>query len=82
MRKFEHEDEAVALAEKIYGPGDWAVVEQPDATFVVHPPRFTPCPAHLMLKPGAKGRLENIFGIRSYVVVERDGDLFFQTVRD
>jgi len=80
MRRFEYEDEAVLLAEKIYGPGDWAVVEGDDAMFTVVPPRFTPCPGHLMLKVGDKGRLENIFGIRSYVVVEKEGELFFQTV--
>jgi hypothetical protein len=82
MKKFEHEDEAVAAAEKIYGPGDWAVVEGEDALFTVTPPTLTSCPKHLMLKAGAKGKLENWFGMRSYVVVERDGEQFFQTVRE
>ncbi len=78
MKKFETRSEAIAAAARIYGDTDWDIAEE-DGTFTVSPPTLTVCHRPLHYSVGDKGRIQNLFGMRSYVVVEFAGELYFQS---
>ncbi len=79
MKKFQDEAEAVQMAEKLYWYNDWTVMEDEDGLFYVSPPTLVKCPVHLLKTVGDVGTLANILHTRSYVIVDIDGDLFYQT---
>jgi hypothetical protein len=79
MKKFLFEDTATNAAQRIYGSNDWTVVENPDATFSVVPPTRTVCPPHMFPRVGQTGKIENLFGLRNFIITSEGGTFYHET---